>query len=312
MFMVYDLCDTIRNYLNEKLNEENKILIYDQLMKIMVVDPSINDDLLDNVRSSIGMTAFGNKYFNKISENSLIDILSFEFMDLDECFLLKSCLSWINQSKAKIEDKKTSFKTIRSYIDFRRITVEDFKNIKEIDSFLNTDEINALFLFLLDKKNKAYPLELKTKRKYPLSADFWGAGFIKRYKCSYTNFSIPLTVSHDIFIRSVETVLPSLLKNLEIKFFRDQEVLEPEFSKVYKNGSLILIFLNYFVIKAGFEYKLTFNFDSRLFNSFELKNQKIGEIEDEKFDLLIQLGIDIHCIKKINFFIDSFEFNYGK
>lgn len=175
------------------------------------------------------------------------------------------------------------------------MAIEDFKCIPEIDSFLDSDEIGKLFLFLMHE-NRIYPFELRTKRKRLFSLRFCAPG---EYESYYYQFSTELTTGHDIFIGRIKTTIPSL-ECLEFKFSLKNEVLESNASRIHESNKIVLVFPDPLVIKTGFTYELSFSFfDVCFFKCDDLRLKKANSSKD----VSINLESDLHCIDIIDYFI---------
>ena len=96
-YIVYHLCDSLLKCIEENLDPANFCLIYDQLIKIQKVkDVKSTLNYVKNLIGQCGQEAFKNKYFTQIDQDTLIDLLKMENLDISEIDALKACAKWVD------------------------------------------------------------------------------------------------------------------------------------------------------------------------------------------------------------------------
>ena len=147
---------------------QSSILIYDQLLKIEkeVV-------LLANVKSMIqknSKEAFESEHFLQIGQETLIDLLSLDQLNIAEIELLVAVSKWVNSEAQRrgltvnSENRRKVFEPIKSYILFTTMTPERIADCNEVVELLTPEERGSVLLHQLNKTN-ALIVEPKTSRR---------------------------------------------------------------------------------------------------------------------------------------------------
>lgn len=157
---------------------------------------------------------FRSENFLKIDQSTLVNLLNFTNLKIKEINLLKCCEKWTNhqvlqKSKSPLttENKIKAFKTIKKYIRFSAISLEELKNFRQIKDLLTPSEMGGLFFYLIDNLNPL-PFECKTKRKA-----------FRTYKFNnfYVKLMKPLYILDDYKIINIKFSIGKKLKITSIK-----------------------------------------------------------------------------------------------
>lgn len=305
MFKIHNWFEATRDYLKNVIKKDNNIFVYDQIIRLKTIDRLMDEKLLNKLRNSIDESSFKNENFKEISEDTLIDILRMNFLQVNEFIVLTSCLNWIRSNSRTIRDMKAKFKLIRRFIRFSEISLKDLQEIKKLDWYLEDDEIGRLYLFLIDRQNRLSPFRCITSRKIMHSSQFLETCFSSLPYGEYvTSFTVPLSADKNIFIKSIATMLPKSLKKLRFELSLEGELLDCNVTKIFKWGELDLVFNNDLPIRSGFKYNLEFHFEPIYITNIRMSRQKTSKLDTELAKIKFKLH-SLHCIKKIDFCFDK-------
>lgn len=269
-YLVYGFCQILIESLDKLLHVGNCLIVYEQIIK-----SKIELSLLNKIRTMIEMncsTIFAGELFCIIELETLIDLLNFKKLNITEWEILKACNRWVNQKidpDESLENKQKLFRTIKSYIRFTDLTIDDMKRCNEfIDNLLDYDEIGKLFIYLL-KGSKTLSIDCKTKRE---RFEFYTVSFPKNFPAiinSYDHYDITgfLNVDRKICISLIRTFLKTEVTVVDFRIFNKTDnkefilnyertiydSVEPKWAFQFKNNQ-------FFEMESQRDYKFYFKF----------------------------------------------------
>lgn len=265
--------------------------------------------------------AFESDYFSKISQNTLINILSMDSLSTDEVHILKVCLRWIEfelvrkNLETNFKNKRNLFKSFEHLIKFSSISSAELKEFKEIDNLLTIDEIGHLYLLHLSPDEyTSFPITCNVKRSrlklYTLSEMiYWNDYFCVNSSITSSNtYTILMenTMVSDqmILIKEVLTNLPDV--RIFAFFFNKKNLnLKSKMRIKLTNGQILFKFEEPLLLEANRTYELQIMFSEYSFgrNSNKRSESTLSANFGDKFISIKLKYKNIHCIKSIDFFI---------
>ena len=312
-YLVNHLVDSLIDFIRKNLNASNCCLIYEQLGRIQR-----DDELLDQIRNLIKLhsdTAFKSDKFTEISQETLVDILKFESLNIDEIDVLKACWNWIEKQIVKLDIQATEvsrqklfqpIKPLIRFVDLRPEEIGAFEN--EIKSLLSSQEILSLFFHILDKSK---PLLIgyqgpRSRNTHPYSVlSTTEVEFVS----NLSKIETFLRVSQKVYLRSIHAVNSlSDIVNLELKIYKDNSLLLFDSEQIRIDNRWCFKFTRCLEICPSDTFKLSFNFNApyvfdsnyKLNNDFDLRLENYGHLLN--FILSpVDSGHPVHCIHQIDF-----------
>ena len=212
-YLVEHLKEGLIEHIDSILDPSNCLMIYDQLLKLPEgVEETIKQQVERYVQSK-AKSAFDNEYLPNISQKTLINLLSLEWLNLSEIEVLKGCASWIKAETLRngwapdSEDKKEICESFKNLILFEKLTIKDLDGLQDLRWFLTADEVSYLFLHLANKAN--YPLQIKpetprrTLQKFSVLAE---CGRPAEHSKIYHKKTL-VNVNRKIFLSRIETTI---------------------------------------------------------------------------------------------------------
>lgn len=159
--MVSDLLLALHELVLRKVKDASSAcLLFDQLIKI---EKTFGRKALllplpmDYVKSKIEMNcvaAFASHSFEHIDQETLIQILKFDVLNIKETDLLKSCIRHVDVELKRLvldptaDNKSTIFANVKNLIRFTDLDAMEFGKIAGIENYLSAVEISTIFLHL--------------------------------------------------------------------------------------------------------------------------------------------------------------------
>ena len=316
-YLVEELKDELILGSMNRLNKFNVCLLLDQFLKIPLDEIGglvckEKGAILNGFKKFIqafSKDAFGSEAFNEIEKDTLIHLLSLEFLNLSETDVLNACLRWTNAEVkrqglvATIENKQKVFSQVKHFVRFTDLEYDELSKLSELKEVLTRDELASLFLKLTGECDQI-AIECKTERQKSRKVYEVESGSSSRLiSVLYSEFRISLRANRKVCITSIQTVLSSLDKNLELKVFKcEQGEFVPlaflEFKKYLVNGDWCFEPGRALEIDSGVSYKFVFSFAKDSF--YHLYTDSSFRANDNIELSLSDFG-KYHCIKRINF-----------
>lgn len=162
-YLVQHLKEGLIEHIKFRLHWTNCLMIYDQLLKLPAEETA-----LQQVRRFVQQqTELNFAISPNISQATLINLLSLEWLALSEIDVLKACDSWAEAEALRkgptpnSKAKSTIRRSFKHLILFAELSIEDLTDFKNLKDFLTVEEVGHLFLHLSNKTN--YPLKIKCK-----------------------------------------------------------------------------------------------------------------------------------------------------
>ena len=297
--------------IKERSSTTNAIIIYDQMLQFE------NEDVLLNLaRITIQFNsklAFDGECFTEINEKTLIDLLNFESLNIDEIDLLIACSRWVDAECARnglslnSTNKRKIFKPIKPFIQFSKLTIDQLREFNQIEHLLTVEEVASLFVHLLDKSKK-FQINCRSERKMFKWLTTIGQGSSNFTSQTLSEITILLNVNQSILVKSIHTLLKKDVKNVSIKIFEIDKALDRPLSVrgVFnvRKDRYSLDFQRFFRIEPNKDYKVVFKFDRFSFSTYsdQLSRSNKIELKDEHESFVFNLNFDnLSCIDRIEF-----------
>ena len=311
-YMVFNLNDRLIEFVKEILDESNCCILYNELIKI-----GEHEELIEEARRLIRSrtkAAFNDWRFECIERDTLIDILNFEWLEMDEVQILESCLRWAEDEIESLElcnnakNRRKVFADIKPNIRFSDIRPDQLATLKGIDSFLPIEEVGSMLLYLFNKSTKLSPIHCKTARKSKRALTVTNQD-THVLAAAYTAAELTtlLNVNRKVLIEKIYTTLgKDIINELTLSVYEGDAKLELEHQKLCDEAGIWFFqFDKLLDLNSEHDYKLVFKFAPVQFNvkSERLSNTPklaIGE-GGETFAFTINFDA-FHCIKQIDFF----------
>ena len=307
-YLLHHFDEALSDYINDKLNVQSSILIYEQLSKIgKEVIP------LANVRSIIQINskaAFESEYFLQIGQETLIGLLSLDEVNVEEIELLMAVSKWIDSETQRqglvvnSENRRKVFEPIKSYILFTAMTPEQIANCKEILELLTVEEIGSV---LLHQLNKNIPLLLKLK-----TSRIAGTGALSVFSdlkstpgYSYTR-SVGLKANRRVGIRTIYCSYSPAPADLSLEI-RDSAgvLLDLKIERSAKDDRWSFSFHPPLDLKPYSVCELSFRGTGQTKESDQISEQlELEHANSTIFDLTLGQGLACHCIRGLDFFLN--------
>lgn len=316
-YLVYYFASSLIKQLEKYLYVSNCVIIYDQLMQL-----DAGNDLLTKSKTMIELysaEAFKSKQFEKIGQDTLINLLKFKQLNITEFEILDACSRWVNAEVIRrglsptIENKRNVFKPIKPFIKYSDLSLEDLKKCKDTDDLLTYEEIGMLFVHSI---NSAKPLTIDcqtTRKKLELSVVFVVKNLLIYVET--TEISGFLNVNRKVFIRLIGTYLYIDADRLQLTIFNSSgdELVS------YEDGILLrgpmtqcsFVFNELFEVDANKDYRLVFRFiPARPGNMgrFDASNNMVLRYLKNDIQIDFKLRFEplrFHIIEKIEFYVPS-------
>lgn len=140
-YLVCDLSHRLIETVKNSLSESNCCIVYNELIKF-----SDYDELIERAKRLIRSetkVAFEDELFECLDRDSLVDILNFEWLGLEEIKILGSCLRWVEADIERMNlvqtgpSKRKVFTAIKHHIPFSDMTPEELGTFEGIENLLN-------------------------------------------------------------------------------------------------------------------------------------------------------------------------------
>jgi len=285
---------------------------------------------LDRVRKLIchnSAAAFQNKYFVNISQDTLVDLLSMDALNIKEIDVLKSCGKWIDEEikRQNLElnqtNKQMVFEPIKNFIKFSEITFDELRRFYSIKDLLSSDELSSLFLhhlniskFKVECNTKRMRLELRSANcnnvsNHPVVLNHGYTPIMATQQRNYSEFSLVFKTSKSIVITSIYTFLPITVRGLELSIY-DMANVKVEFQYVMKysqpDNLCYFQFTDSVAIDSTRDYRFVFKFQSTKIMHTQLSRDTtmIQWVKDVSllFNLTSSVNQGYHCLNKIDFY----------
>ena len=319
-YLAHEMIDDLTKCINRSLNKLNCFVIYRELFRI----PIENVTALNQVRKWIQInikTAMNSKSFSGIeSQETLLNLLSFENLNSKEIDILEACSRWVDEEivyrelVANSENKRKIFDPIKKHIRFADITLEELKQFDKIQDLLSLDEIGSLFLSTIDKSQKMI-IDCQTPRVKPVLHHVTGPDYsttdISDGKV-FSEFIVSLNVDRHLLVEDIYLSLINSIKESQLSIYENKVELSLK-STLLKtsSGEWYFRFKDTFCMKPANDYKFIFKFTKITFlRGFEMLNRNtVLELKDGDQSIVnFKLNFErCHCIKKIHFFLPPNE-----
>lgn len=205
-YMVSDLLLALHEFVMGKLKDvSSACLLFDQLIKIERTfgNEALHRPLpMDDLRCVIQVNcadAFKSESFEHIDQETLIEIMKFDELNIKEIDLLKSCIRHVDVELKRLgldstaDNKNEMFTKVKNLIRFSDLNAMEFGKIAGIEDYLSAVDLSTIFLHLsvpsrptikylsprnaflslYDSGRKRKRIKDQNKPKLPLSAFFW-------------------------------------------------------------------------------------------------------------------------------------------
>ena len=307
-------------------NKANVCLLFDQFLKIPFdeVGSFLREEkgtILNEFKKFIqaySKDAFESESFTEIDEETLIELLRLEFLNLSESDVLKACLRWVNAEVereglvATSENKQKVFSQVKPFVRFIDLDYDQLTELGELKDVLPIEELASLFLKMSSLGNRVI-IDCKTERqkgrkvyevgRSSLSQITWSN---RPFKENFSRFSINLRANQKVCITSIQTMLNTSVERLELKVFRceqggDVPLAFVEFTKYLLDGNWCFQPGRALEIDPSLSYKLVFNLVDKLFEYAYNTTSFSTIVGGDEFKFSLSEFGRYHCIKGFNF-----------
>ena len=269
-YLASDLIQDLTDYITKSCeNVSNFCVIYDQLKKLGIED-SLASDLKSKMMDRFS-EACASPSFEKISRDTLVSILKFDYLNISEIELLKACLRWVDCEASRQHpgadpaSKKTAFEPIKHLIRFGDLSLEGFASIVGIPNYFTMEEYASIFLHYSQSRNPVQ-IDYRSSRKPLYVAQ------IQHSMSSSVNFGneLDLSISANSAVRisSIQTLYAyefGSISSLEV-LSDGKPTLNAEITKVQESLALKSFVFHFpsLVLDKDRIYTLRFKFDYNL------------------------------------------------
>lgn len=330
-YQVYNMSHSIFAFIKNILSTSNCCIIYDQLIKF----PTEYIGPLDQVKKLIrcnSESAFKNKYFVNISQETLVDLLSMDGLTMEEIGVLHACAKWVDEEIKRLNlklnrtNKQMVFKPIKNFIRFSEITLDELRNFDQIKDLLSSDELSSLFLHHLNISKFALVCNT-TRKRLELRSAYCNKQnkntlhSIQQYRdaqhyntqMNFSELSFVFKASKHINIINIGTFLPTKIQGLELSIYDVARGLKLELNYETLHSSsdnlLSIHLIDSVPILSAKDYRFVFKFQSNTIVNSQLSRDTklISEGKDEPLvcNVTSQANNGYHCLKGIDFYLLS-------
>lgn len=303
-----------------RLNKFNVCLLYDQFLRIPFDDTGsliCREATLNSLKKFIqaySRDAFESESFTEIEEDTLVNLLGFEFLNMPESDVLNACLKWVNAQVerqglvATAENKQKVFAPIKHFIRFTDLEDEQLGKMNELKEALSLDEFASLFL-KLTKEWDQFSIEYKTERKkgkkiYSVS-DSSSSYFSPKKR--FSELKVKLKSNQKVCITSIQ-LLSNIPDNLKLKVFK-YEPNEKEFVQLaFLEFTLYRVYGKQYLepgrpleIDLNVDYKFVFNFAEHEFCRLQTGTSFGTDVGQDRFSLMLSEFDVGHLIREFEF-----------
>lgn len=254
-YLVHKFPQALSKYIRSITNYKNCFLIFDNLNRIKFVDSKLDILPYDYVERIVQSASnLDTEYFSKINQNSLIEILKMNTLNVSEIKLLQACVDWVDSElkrtnlESNFENCSKTFNQIKPFICFSQIDILELKNFSKIKNYLSSGDILEFFFYSdSDSDSKSTSLDLTRKREKSKSSTVL-FGSSAPYRDSI--ITLDLKVGKSFSINYLVTAYSNLEivnsyennKSLNVKWSYakniqpSQFLLKPEFPIILKPG----------------------------------------------------------------------------
>ena len=256
--------------------------------------------------------AFGSESFTEIEEDTLIQLLRLEFLNLSESKVLNACLRWTDAEVkrqglvATMENRQKVFSNIKPFV---RLTDLDYDQLSELSSLkevLTIDELASLHLNWTGGCDQI-AIERRTERQKSRNVYKAHENSDSQFPTMWVSeFSINLRSKFKkVCITSIQTNL-SYISHLELKVFKfEQKELVPmpflEFKKYLIGSEWCFEPGRALEIDPDVSYKFVFSFSKKSFRYLYRTTSFTTSMDGNRFDITLSDFGECHCIKSLNF-----------
>ena len=308
-----------------KLNKFNVCLLYDQFLEMpfdkiggLIYEKTPFKEF-EKFIQAYSKAAFESESFLEIETETLVRILSFEFLNLPELDVLKACFRWVNAEIERLElvptaeNKRKVFVPIKSFVRLTDLGYEQFGELSELKEVLSPEEYASLLWRFAGKCDKI-ATECKTERK--VGGKVYGVKIHPNYQnenVKRSNFTVILQANQKVCITSIQTTITSLTRSLELKVFKYEESMENYVQLPFLEFATYLVEKKWCLepgraleIDPHVNYKFIFDFAERLLDCLAA-NYFVTYHSLDRFELSLK-GFNnnnyndyYHCIAGLNF-----------
>ena len=307
-----------------RLNKFNVCLLFDQFLKIPLdeVGSFLRKDkgaLLNEFKKFIQVyskDAFESESFLEIDEETLVELLKLEFLNMPETDVLRACLRWTDAEMkrqglvATNENKRKVFSQVKPFVRFIDLNYDQLTELAELKDVLSIEELGSVFLKLTGGCDHI-SIDCKTERKKgrKVYEAIFDDGFSSIDEDYYVyKLSVNLKVNQKVCITSIQTYLKSSVSNLELKGFKQgQEEFVPlpfvEFKRHLVHGKWCFEPGRTLEIDPHVNYQLVFSFAAieLQFEYFSNSSSFSTRVGENKYHFSLRDFGKYHCIKSLHF-----------
>ena len=296
--LIKDLTDLI---INNRLEVLNVCVIYDQLLKLGICESLIGE--VKNLIVARFSEACASNSFLRISENTLVAILSFNKLNTAELELLKACFRWIDSQVPK--SKRIKFQRIKHLIRFGDLSLTDFGSISKLEKYMTMEDIASVFLHL---SQKSYPIQIA----YQSPRGPRDTHLTREINCETLNFDylirefkLSFSVNERIRLFSITTLpVSSTCTSLHFQILKDDQVsygTNIVACKVKENFKSWTIQLD-LILQPKVNHKMRFSFSFGESGNNYLDVSSEMDLESTEDEIVFKIESDrSHCIERIAF-----------
>lgn len=325
-YMVRDLIVALHELVMRKLDDvPNSCLLFDQLVKIEStfgydgLHQPLPFESLQRVIEINAVRAILNDSFEDIAQETLIQILKFDKLNIEELDLLKSCIrhTEVELSRlgldATVANKRRIFANIKNLIRYTALDVAGFGKISGIENYLSAEEALSVYLHLCDASKPLMIDYLSPRNVLPLcisvTANSYGSIEVAVDRSELISFSV--RVNEDVFVSQLETFDLTQICDLDFELSENGKEMFVYYDIVQRKK----IFINFpipFHLKPNTLYQLSFRFswypipDKNSVHSkvsrLRLSNEMELNSTNEAYKFTFENSISKHCLAKICFY----------
>lgn len=293
-------------YVNKILSEKNCFIIYENLNQLPSEQKTMNR-VINLIRMNTKQ-AVEDDHFLNIDEDTLIDLLQSESLNIDEIEILSAITKWVD---AEIErkqllpstiNKQFIFKNIKNLVRFSKLNMNEIVEFDKIDDLLNLNEIGNLFLHI---KNKNYPFTITCETNRKKMFTILNECNQQAQTMPYFQIRVLMNVNKEVSLKRIRTSLNEEVTRLNVRILENDVQLALDEQLILEENKWVVEFGSPVELDPLNNYLLIFNFDSFLFNKPDRKLSNINEfkIEDRNENYAFTLNFDqFHCIRGIDFY----------
>lgn len=330
-YLVYKMSDTMFSFIKNVLNLSNCFIIYNQLMKFPTGYACVPLDEVKTIIRYNSASAFMDKHFVNISQETLVDLLSMDVLNIEEIDVLRSCEKWVAEEIKQLNlepnatNKQMVFKPIKNLIKFSKIPFDQLRNFNPIKDLLSSEELSSLFLDVskftvecntarktlrrascskhLNTPGHKY-INTKFGRAFQVSSRY-GSGSRTEPHRYFSEFSTVFKASGSIYITHVFTFLQTNVEDLKFSVKVSGENVEINYEKLrsWTRGDNCWYFrlIDFVKIDATKDYEFAFKFRNTTIAYNKLSRDTTMIVDDKSLDFNLS-SIGVHCLKRIDFF----------